>query len=89
MRTVRTVGVVEEDPERGLVKIAKPVGVVAAIVPTTGPDATPPVKALLALKGRNAIVVKTASRARVVSTMVSMSARRCSGTTATTSTSTS
>ncbi len=44
MRTVRTVGVVEEDPERGLVKIAKPVGVVAAIVPTTGPDATPPSK---------------------------------------------
>jgi len=57
MRTVRTVGVVEEDPERGLVKIAKPVGVVAALIPTTGPDATPPLKALLALKGRNAIVV--------------------------------
>ena len=57
MRTVRTVGVVEENPELGLVKIAKPVGVVAALVPTTGPDATPPVKALLALKGRNAIVV--------------------------------
>jgi sulfoacetaldehyde dehydrogenase len=57
MRTLRTVGVVEQDPERGLVKIAKPVGVVAALIPTTGPDATPPVKALLALKGRNAIVV--------------------------------
>ena len=57
MRTLRTVGVVAEDPERGLVKIAKPVGVVAALIPTTGPDATPPVKALLALKGRNAIVV--------------------------------
>jgi sulfoacetaldehyde dehydrogenase len=57
MRPVRTVGVVEEDPERGLVKIAKPVGVVAALIPTTGPDATPPVKALFALKGRNAIVV--------------------------------
>jgi len=57
MRTVRTVGVVDEDPERGLVKIAKPVGVVAALIPTTGPDATPPLKALLALKGRNAIVV--------------------------------
>jgi sulfoacetaldehyde dehydrogenase len=56
MRSVRTVGVVEEDPERGLVKIAKPVGVVAALIPTTGPDATPPVKALFALKGRNAIV---------------------------------
>jgi sulfoacetaldehyde dehydrogenase len=57
MRSVTTVGVVEEAPERGLVKIAKPVGVVAALIPTTGPDATPPVKALFALKGRNAIVV--------------------------------
>ena len=57
MRSVRTVGVVEEDAERGLVKIAKPVGVVAALIPTTGPDATPPVKALFALKGRNAIIM--------------------------------
>lgn len=57
MRATRTVGVVEEDPARGLVKIAKPVGVVAALIPTTGPDATPPMKALFALKGRNAIVV--------------------------------
>ncbi len=57
MRSVRTVGVVEEDPGRGLVKIAKPVGVVAALIPTTGPDATPPVKALFALKGRNAVVI--------------------------------
>jgi sulfoacetaldehyde dehydrogenase len=57
MRSLRTVGVVEEDTARGLVKIAKPVGVVAALIPSTGPDATPPVKALFALKGRNAIVV--------------------------------
>lgn len=57
MAGLRTVGVVEEIPERGLVKIAKPVGVVAALIPTTGPDATPPLKALLALKGRNAIIV--------------------------------
>ncbi|MGI8531683.1 MAG: aldehyde dehydrogenase family protein [Geodermatophilaceae bacterium] len=64
MRSVRTVGVVEEDPERGLVKIAKPVGVVAALIPTTGPDATPPVKALFALKGRNAIVVAPHPRTR-------------------------
>ena len=53
---VRTVGVVEELPSAGLVKIAKPVGVVATLIPTTGPDATPPVKALFALKGRNAII---------------------------------
>jgi len=64
MRTVRTVGVVEESPELGLVKIAKPVGVVAALIPTTGPDATPPVKALFALKGRNAIVVAPHPRTR-------------------------
>jgi sulfoacetaldehyde dehydrogenase len=56
MSGLRTVGVVEERPAAGLVKIAKPVGVVAALIPATGPDATPPVKALFALKGRNAIV---------------------------------
>lgn len=64
MHSVRTVGVVEEDPDRGLIKIAKPVGVVAALIPTTGPDATPPVKALFALKGRNAIVVAPHPRTR-------------------------
>jgi acyl-CoA reductase-like NAD-dependent aldehyde dehydrogenase len=57
LRGVPTVGVVERDPSRGLVKIAKPVGVVAGLIPATGPDATPPVKALFALKGRNAIVI--------------------------------
>jgi acyl-CoA reductase-like NAD-dependent aldehyde dehydrogenase len=56
MAEMRTVGVVEELPSAGLVKIAKPVGVVAALIPTTGPDATPPVKTLFALKGRNAII---------------------------------
>lgn len=56
MTGLRTVGVVEELPAAGLVKIAKPVGVVAALIPTTGPDATPPVKTLFALKGRNAII---------------------------------
>ena len=56
MTGLRTVGVVEEQPAAGLVKIAKPVGVVAALIPTTGPDATPPVKTLFALKGRNAII---------------------------------
>jgi len=70
MQGVKTVGVVEEIPSRGLVKIAKPVGVVAAIVPATGPDATPPVNALCALKGRNSIIVashpKTAGSSALV-----------------------
>lgn len=64
MATLRTVGVVEEVPSAGIVKIAKPVGVVAALIPTTGPDATPPVKALFALKGRNAIVCAPHPRTR-------------------------
>ena len=64
LRRTKTVGVVEEDPARGLVKIAKPVGVVAGLVPTTGPDATPPVKALCALAGRNAIVFAAHPRSK-------------------------
>ena len=67
MQGMQTVGVIEEDPSRGLVKIAKPVGVVAALIPTTGPDATPPMKALMALKGRNAIIVAPHPRTRKTS----------------------
>ena len=57
MQSVKTAGIIAEDPDKGLIKIAKPVGVVAALIPTTGPDATPPLKTLLAVKGRNAIIV--------------------------------
>jgi sulfoacetaldehyde dehydrogenase len=64
LRRTPTVGVVEQDPDRGLVKIAKPVGVVAALIPTTGPDATPPVKALWALAGRNAVVFAAHPRSK-------------------------
>ena len=53
----RTVGVIEEDPARGLVKYGKPVGVVAAICPSTNPAATPVNKAMMALKGGNAVVI--------------------------------
>jgi sulfoacetaldehyde dehydrogenase len=54
---VRSVGIIEEDPARGIVKYAKPVGVVAALCPSTNPAATPVNKAMMALKGRNAIVI--------------------------------
>lgn len=70
VRSVRTVGVVDDDPEHGITTIAKPVGVVAALIPTTGPDATPPVKTLFALKGRNAIVVAPHPRNRQTSEAV-------------------
>ena len=53
----RTVGLVEEDAARGLSIYAKPVGVVAAVTPSTNPAATPVNKAMMAVKGRNAIIV--------------------------------
>ncbi len=54
---VKSVGVIEEMPEKGLVKYAKPVGVVAAVAPSTNPAATPANKAMMAVKGRNAVII--------------------------------
>jgi sulfoacetaldehyde dehydrogenase len=54
---VKSTGIIEEIPEKGLVKYAKPVGVVAAITPSTNPSATPVNKAMMALKGGNAIII--------------------------------
>jgi len=54
---VKTVGVIEEIPAKGLVKYAKPVGVVAAVSPSTNPAATPVNKAMMALKGGNAVII--------------------------------
>ena len=54
---VRSTGVIEEDPARGLVIYAKPVGVVAAVCPSTNPAATPINKAMMALKGGNAVII--------------------------------
>lgn len=56
MKDVRSVGIIERDDKCGLLKIAKPVGVIGAIVPCTNPEATPVLKAMHAIKGRNAVV---------------------------------
>src|SRR5215210_8501579 len=55
--SAKSVGVVEVDEEKGITKIAKPVGVVAAITPSTNPAATPANKTMMALKGRNAVII--------------------------------
>ncbi len=57
LQHARSVGVIAEHPARGLIEIARPVGVVAAITPSTNPAATPANKIINALKCRNAIVV--------------------------------
>jgi len=57
LKNAPSVGVIAEFPELGLVEIAKPVGVVAAIVPSTNPAATPTNKTINAIKCRNAIIL--------------------------------
>jgi sulfoacetaldehyde dehydrogenase len=57
MRHARTCGVVEEDPARGLVKLAKPMGVIANVVPCTNPESTICALGVSILKTRNAMIV--------------------------------
>jgi sulfoacetaldehyde dehydrogenase len=57
LKGAKSVGVIAEDPARGVIEIARPVGVVAAITPSTNPAATPANKIINALKGRNAIIL--------------------------------
>jgi acetaldehyde dehydrogenase (acetylating) len=57
IREMRTVGVVREDAKAGVVEVASPVGVVAAIIPSTNPTSTAIYNTLIALKARNAIVL--------------------------------
>jgi sulfoacetaldehyde dehydrogenase len=57
LKGARSVGVIAEDPARGLIEIARPVGVVGAVVPSTNPAATPANNVINALKGRNAIIL--------------------------------
>ncbi|MEO9103320.1 MAG: aldehyde dehydrogenase family protein [Burkholderiaceae bacterium] len=57
LKGAKSVGVIAEYPERGIVEIARPVGVVCAITPSTNPGATPANKIINALKCRNAVIV--------------------------------
>lgn len=66
----KSVGVIEEDRERNIIKIAKPVGVIGALSPTTNPEATPVIKAIFAVKGRNSIIVAPHPRAKLTNKMI-------------------
>ena len=61
----KSVGILEEDLERNIVKIAKPMGVIGALAPSTNPEATPVIKAIHAVKGRNSIVIAPHPRAKL------------------------
>jgi len=57
IRSMRTVGVIREDREKGILEIAAPVGVVAAVIPSTNPTSTTIYKTLISLKAQNAVVL--------------------------------
>ncbi|WP_127793467.1 aldehyde dehydrogenase family protein [Agromyces sp. LHK192] len=59
-----SVGVIEEDLERGLVKYGKPVGVIGCVVPTTNPDLTPAGNAIYAVKARDVVVFSPHPRSK-------------------------
>ncbi|WP_462392611.1 bifunctional acetaldehyde-CoA/alcohol dehydrogenase, partial [Clostridium cadaveris] len=63
-KDMKTCGVLEEDTTYGITKIAAPIGVIAAIVPTTNPTSTAIFKILIALKTRNAIIISPHPRAK-------------------------
>lgn len=63
-KDVKTCGVLEEDKAFGIKKIAEPVGVIAAVIPTTNPTSTAIFKTLIALKTRNGIVISPHPRAK-------------------------
>jgi acetaldehyde dehydrogenase (acetylating) len=64
IRAEKTVGVISRDERAGVIEVATPVGVIAGIIPTTNPTSTALFKAIIAVKGRNAIVISPHPRAR-------------------------
>lgn len=65
-----SVGVIAEYPEREIVVLAKPVGVIGALSPSTNPEATPVIKAINAVKGRNSIIIAPHPRAKLTNKLV-------------------
>lgn len=60
----KSIGIIEELPEKGIVKYAKPVGVIASIVPTTNPDLTPAGTAIYAIKARDVVIFSPHPRSK-------------------------
>ena len=63
-RNTKTCGVIEEDPVYGIKKVAEPIGLIAAVIPTTNPTSTAIFKTLICLKTRNAIIISPHPRAK-------------------------
>ena len=66
----KSVGVIEEDKARNIIKIVKPVGVIGALAPCTNPEATPVIKAISSVKGRNSIIIAPHPRSKLTNKMI-------------------
>lgn len=76
LQGVKTVGVIEEIPEKGLVKIAKPVGVIGAITPMTNSSSTMPCNGLPILKTRNAVIFAPHPKAKKTCELICIEMRK-------------
>lgn len=70
MKGEKSVGIIERDEKKGIIKVAKPVGVVGGILPCTNPEATPVIKAIMAIKTRNAIILAPHPRTKKTNTHI-------------------
>ena len=70
MQGEKSVGIIERDEAKGLFKVAKPVGVVAGVLPCTNPEATPVIKAIMAVKTRNAVILAPHPRTKKTNKMI-------------------
>ena len=74
----KSVGVIEQDTQKGLVKYAKPAGVIASLIPMTNPALTPPVTGIYAAKARDAVIFSPHPRSKgTTSAMVEVMRRAC------------
>lgn len=64
LKDKKSVGIIEEDTQNAIIKVAKPIGVVGAVTPCTNPIVTPMCNSMFALKGRNSIIVAPHPRAK-------------------------
>ena len=69
VKNVKSVGITEEIPEKGLVRISKPVGVIGSLVPSTQPEMHPMIQAINAMKARDAIIFAPHPRGKKTSTL--------------------
>ncbi len=70
IKDVKTVGVIERIPEKGIIKLAKPVGVIAALIPSTTAEATPVFDGVLGIRGRNSVIFAPHPRSKKTTNLV-------------------